>query len=141
MKSFKLVSLDVLEKSGDDLATKDIAFFDALIIDREVDESRWLIEAYIPKKYQDFFVRKLDGKQELVTQVRITKESNPKATILAEVQSVNNIDQDMNVILMGDMVNRERQQVEETLQQLIEAGYQGDSLLNKFKEKNQENTF
>ncbi|MET3681955.1 hypothetical protein ABID56_000034 [Alkalibacillus flavidus] len=141
MKTFKLVGLDVLEKSGDDLATKDIAFFDALIIDREVDHSRWLIEAYIPKKYQDFFQRKLSDKQELVIQVQITKESNPKATILVEVQSVNNIDDDMNVILMGDMVNRERQQVEETLQDLIEAGYQGASLLDKFKEKNRENIF
>lgn len=36
------------------------------------------------------------------------------------------------------MVNRERELVEQTLQDLIEAGYQGEQLLIKFKEKNQE---
>ncbi|GAA0453201.1 YwpF family protein [Alkalibacillus silvisoli] len=142
MKTFKLVSLDILEKSGEDLASKGIAFFDALIIDREEKEgARWLMEAYLPKKYYDFFKQKLQAEQEIVTQVRITKESNPKATILANVKAVNEIEDEMNIILTGNMVNREREQVEETLQDLIEAGYQGSSLLKKFKEKNQESLF
>ncbi|GEN45339.1 YwpF family protein [Alkalibacillus haloalkaliphilus] len=142
MKTFKLVSLNILEKSGEELVSKDIDFFDALIIDREeIEGARWLIEAFIPKKHYDFFNQKLEAEQELVTQVRITKESNPKATILANVRAVNEIEDHMNVILIGNMINREREQVEETLQDLIEAGYQGVSLLNKFKEKNQENLF
>ncbi|WP_188205621.1 YwpF family protein [Alkalibacillus aidingensis] len=141
MKTFKLVSFETLEKSGDDLVNKEIEFYDALIIDREIDHDRWLIESYIPMKYYEYFKDKLEGKQELVIQVRITKESNPKATILADIKGVNEIEENMNVILTGDMVNRGREQVERILQNLIEAGYQGASLLEKFKEKNQESLF
>ncbi|PKR78448.1 hypothetical protein CEY16_01440 [Halalkalibacillus sediminis] len=141
MKTFKLISLEVLEKYGDELQSKEIDLFDGLIIDREVDSKRWLIECYIPKKNMEFFKEKKSKNQEIVVQVRITKQTNPKATIVAMVRDVNEIEEHMNVILMGNMVNREREQVEKMLQELIEAGYQGESLLNKFKSKNQESFF
>ncbi|WP_027963022.1 YwpF family protein [Halalkalibacillus halophilus] len=141
MKTFKLVSLEVLERSGEDLNNKTINMFDGLIIDREIEKGRWLIEAYMPKEYYDYFTQKKEKNQEFVVQVRITKDSNPKATILVHIKGVHEIEDDMNVVLVGDMVNREREQVEQTLQDLIEAGYQGESLLQKFREKNQESLF
>ncbi|MGM8214289.1 YwpF family protein [Bacillaceae bacterium W0354] len=141
MKTFKLVSLEILEKSGEDLINKQIPLKDGLIIDREVDQNRWLLECLIGKDIADYFNEKKQLGRELVIQVRITKETNPKATIVAKILSVNNIEKDANVILKGNIVNREREQVEKMLQELIEAGYQGESLLKKFKEKNQESLF
>ncbi|TFB14071.1 hypothetical protein E3U55_14930 [Filobacillus milosensis] len=141
MKTFKLISLEVLEKSGDELLNKEIDIHDGLIIDREVDEDRWLIECHMPKKYYEFFQEKHEKEREFVVQVRISKAANPKATIVTKIKSINDIEEDFNIILRGNLVNREREQVERMLQELIEAGYQGASLLKKFKEKNQESFF
>ncbi|SEQ54798.1 YwpF family protein [Piscibacillus halophilus] len=141
MKTFKLISIEVLEKSGDELHNKEIDIIDGLIIDREVSEDRWLIECLVPRSYLDYFKDKQEQNRELVVQVRITKAANPKATIVAKINSINDIEDDINLILRGNLVNREREQVEQMLQELIEAGYQGASLLKKFKEKNQESFF
>ncbi|GEL76065.1 YwpF family protein [Tenuibacillus multivorans] len=141
MKTFRLISIEVLEKAGDELYNREISIQDGLIIDREIDKDRWLIEFLIPKSYYELFQENHERQQEIVVQVRITKSTNPKATIVAKVNSVNEIDGDINVILIGNLVNREREQVEHMLQDLIEAGYQGVSLLKKFKEKNQESFY
>lgn len=54
MKTFKLISLTTLEKLGDELQNKEIEFYEGLIIDREIDRDRWLVEGYMPKSYEDF---------------------------------------------------------------------------------------
>lgn len=141
MKTFKLISIEILEKSGDELLNRQIDISAGLIIDREIDHDRWLIECMIPRSYIDFFRSKKDEERELVVQVRISKAENPKATIVAKINSINDIEDEINVIFIGNLVNREREQVEQMLQELIEAGYQGASLLKKFKEKNQESFF
>ncbi|MBU6080551.1 YwpF-like family protein [Allobacillus halotolerans] len=138
MKTFKLISLTTLEKLGDELQNKEIEFYEGLIIDREIDRDRWLVEGYMPKSYEDFFRSKLDKNREIVFQVRITKTENPKATLVGKVEAIEEVDDNISVIIIGNMVNRERELVEQTLQDLIEAGYQGEQLLIKFKEKNQE---
>ncbi|RPF52272.1 YwpF family protein [Aquisalibacillus elongatus] len=141
MKTFKLISIDILEKSGDELEYIEVDMMDGLIIDREIEQDRWLIECFIPVKYLKYFKQKQSEDREFVVQVRISKAANPKATIVAKVNSINEIEDDINVILIGNLVNREREQIEQMLQDLIEAGYQGASLLKRFKEKNQESFF
>nr|WP_289038633.1 YwpF family protein [uncultured Allobacillus sp.] len=138
MKTFKLISLTTLEKLGDELQNKEIEFYDGLIIDREIDRNRWLVESFMPKTYEDFFRNKLDKDREMVFQVRITKKENSKATLVGKVETIEEVDDSISVVIIGNMVNRERELVEQTLQDLIEAGYQGEQLLTKFKEKNQE---
>src|SRR5690554_513475 len=141
MKTFKLVSLEILEKDGDELVNKEIPLIDGLIIDNEVDRNRWLIEGLISKEFESYFIDKKEQGQDMVIQVRITKEANPKATVVAKILNVNEIEDDINIILKGNIVNRAREQLENMLQELIEAGYQGESLLTKFKEKNRESLF
>ncbi len=141
MKTFKLISLTTLEKKGEELFNKEIEFLDGLIIDREIDRDRWLIESYMPKSYESFFAEKKEKDREIVMQVRITKADNPKATLIGKVRAIEDVEDEISVVLIGNMVNRERELVEQTLQDLIEAGYQGEQLLRKFKEKNQESTF
>ncbi|MFC0015896.1 MULTISPECIES: YwpF family protein [Allobacillus] len=138
MKTFKLISLTTLEKLGDELQNKEIEFHDGLIIDREIDRDRWLVESFMPKTYEEFFRNKLDKDREMVFQVRITKKENSKATLVGKVETIEEVDDSISVVIIGNMVNRERELVEQTLQDLIEAGYQGEQLLTKFKEKNQE---
>lgn len=141
MKTFRLVSLEILEKQDEELIHREIPLKDGLIIDQEVDHQRWLIECYISKDFKEYFEEKIKDNKEIVIQVRITKATNPKATLVVKVLNVNDIEDDINVIINGRMVNRVREQVENILQELIEAGYQGEALLSKFKEKSKENLF
>ncbi|WP_102027536.1 YwpF family protein [Salirhabdus sp. Marseille-P4669] len=136
MKTFKLVSLSVLEKVEDVLTTKDIELIDGLIINREDEQNQWLIEAYTHNRYKDFFDTLKKEKREKVLQVKITKPTNTPATFMVKVKNVNKIGGNINVLFLGTIINRKREKVEEMLQELIEEGYQGAELLEQFKKYN-----
>lgn len=54
MKTFKLISLDIIEEKNEDITQRRIKLLDGLIINREDDHGRWIIEAYVDQSYQDF---------------------------------------------------------------------------------------
>ncbi|MBB6454828.1 phosphoketolase [Salirhabdus euzebyi] len=138
MKTFKLVSLDVLEKQGEELTNRPINLIDGLIINREDDKNRWLIESFVDKQYESFFHRAKEFDQELVLQVKITKETNQPASLMVKIVGINEIGSGINVLFMGTLINRKQEKVEEMLQYLIEEGYQGEELLTMFKKKNKQ---
>ncbi|MCP8615993.1 YwpF-like family protein [Salirhabdus salicampi] len=136
MKTFKLVSMDLLEKMGDELHVRPIELLDGLIINREDDGNQWLVEAYMDKKYFRIFRDCQEDDREILMQVKITKKTNPPATVLTRVVSLNDIGEHMNVLCIGKLVDRKQEQVEQMLQELIEEGYQGEELLEMFKKRN-----
>lgn len=112
---------------------KHIDLIDGLVINRE-DEHGWLIEAFTDRKYWDFFTSIKDTK-ELMIQVKITREENDPAFFLTEIVSINEIgDNRMNVLFQGKIVDHSKRRIEKLLEIIIEEGYQGRSLLEKFKE-------
>lgn len=112
---------------------KHIDLIDGLVINRE-DEHGWLIEAFTDRKYWDFFTSIKDTK-ELMIQVKITREENDPAFFLTEIVSINEIgDNRMNVLFQGKIVDHSKRRIEKLLEMIIEEGYQGRSLLEKFKE-------
>lgn len=112
---------------------KHIDLIDGLVINRE-DEHGWLIEAFTDRKYWDFFTSIKDTK-ELMIQVKITREENDPAFFLTEIVSINEIGDDrMNVLFQGKIVDHSKRRIEKLLEMIIEEGYQGRSLLEKFKE-------
>ncbi|GAA0494242.1 YwpF-like family protein [Salinibacillus aidingensis] len=135
MKTFKLISLDVLEKQGDELKNMPIDLTDGLIINREDEDNHWLVEAYMDDSYKDYFQQMQDENREYVLQVKISKESNEPATMMVKLVGLNQIGSSMNVLFLGTLLNRKQEKVEEMLQALIQEGYQGTELLEKFKEK------
>lgn len=133
MKTFKLKGLKLMENEEKQLHAKVIPLFDGLVINRE-DEQGWLIEAFIDKKFLSFF-ESIQDNEELMIQVKITREENDPAFFITKIDSINEISEDkMNVLFKGDVVDHGKSRIEELLEGILEQGYQGESLLKKFKE-------
>ncbi|WP_106497809.1 YwpF family protein [Lentibacillus sp. Marseille-P4043] len=134
MKTFKLKKLEILESVDDDIIQHDIPLRDGLIINREDDENQWVLEAYLNHDYLSFFKELKDKKDQIMVQVKITKESNSPATFITSIFSINEIGTHANVLFKGIIVDRQKGIIKDMLQKLVEEGYQGESLIKKFKE-------
>ncbi|MDE3840279.1 hypothetical protein C0966_13140 [Bacillus methanolicus] len=127
MKTFKLISLQIVE--GTDL--KDIELQDGLIINKEDEHSRWLIEAYTKKSYLDYF----KAGDEKIVQVVISKKENDPASFLTKVHSVKEFENNISVLLEGTLKRTRNEYAELVLDDLLKKGMTGDNLLIEFKEK------
>lgn len=133
MKTFKLKGLQIVADEKKEIAPQKIPLLDGLIINRE-DEIGWLIEAFIDSSNKTYF-RELEATEELMIKVKITREDNDPAFFITKVIGINDIsDERMNVIFQGDLVDHRKSRIEELLEEILEQGYQGASLLKKFKE-------
>jgi len=134
MKTFKLKCLEVIEDKNEDIVLNNIPLIDGLTINKENDENTWVIEAYTDQEYLDFFRTLKEENDEVLIQVKITKESNDPATFLTSIIGINEIGPQMNVLFDGTIVDERKSKIQEMLTALVEEGYQGESLLEKFKE-------
>ncbi len=130
MKTFKLISLQII----DDSEAQDITLHDGLIINKEDERNRWLIEAYVGANYQDFFTRLLESERETPAQVVISKKENDPASFTTRVLSVKKIDGRLSVLFEG-FLKRSKNYAELLLSDLIEKGLSGEELLSEFREK------
>ncbi|ELK44601.1 YwpF-like family protein [Halobacillus sp. ACCC02827] len=137
MKTFKLISLDIVEEKNDDITQRRIKLQDGLIINREDDHGRWVIEAYVDHSYQEFFEDMYERQEEIIIQAKITKQTNTPAAFMVKPIDINKIGDSMNVIFMGTIIDRRLEQVEQVLKQLVDEGYQGEALLEAFKQRGQ----
>nr|WP_090241089.1 YwpF-like family protein [Lentibacillus halodurans] len=133
MKTFKLSSLKIIDNEDADMLQQTIPLLDGLIINREDEANRWVIEAYVEQEYYDFFQNLKNNKEEVLIQVKITKESNRPATFITAITGMNKIGGKMNVLFVGTIVDQRKEIIEEKLKSLIEQGYQGEELLQTFK--------
>lgn len=133
MKTFKLKGLQIMPDEEDVVESKEIVLHDGLVINRE-DDLGWLIEAYIDRTYWDYFTQ-LEPLDELMIQIKITREENDPAFFVTKIVGINEIGKDkMNVLFQGKIVDHSKRRIEKMLEMIIEEGYQGRSLLEKFKE-------
>lgn len=115
------------------LERKQIDLIDGLVINRE-DKYGWLIEAYTEKKYLDYF-KSIEHLDEIMIKVKITREENDPAFFITKIIDINEIsEKTINVLFQGKVVDHRKSRIEEMLQTIIEQGYQGESLLKRFKE-------
>ncbi|ALX47311.1 YwpF family protein [Lentibacillus amyloliquefaciens] len=135
MKTFKLSSLKVIDNEDADMLEQSIPLLDGLIINREDEASRWVVEAYLDKNQYDFFHNLRKDNAEVLIQVKITKESNRPATFITAIIDMNQIGEQINVLFMGTIVDQRKEIIEKKLKALIEQGFQGEDLLEKFKEQ------
>ncbi|MFA1818743.1 YwpF family protein [Virgibacillus oceani] len=134
MKTFKLKSLEIFDQKEEEIVQHNIPLLDGLIINREDDLDQWTIEAFLDKSNFQFFEELKEENDEIMIQVKITKESNEPATFITSIMGMNVIGDNMNILLVGTIVDRRINKIEEMLTSLIEEGYQGNDLLEKFKE-------
>ncbi|SHP72717.1 Uncharacterised protein [Mycobacteroides abscessus subsp. abscessus] len=130
MKTFKLISLQII----DDSEALDITLHDGLIINKEDERNRWLIEAYVGANYHDFFTKLLKSEKETPAQVVISKKENDPASFTTRVLSVKKIDGRLSVLFEG-FLKRSKNYAELLLSDLIEKGLSGEELLSEFREK------
>jgi len=135
MKTFKLNSFSVLLNEQEQEKKYPIDLIDGLIINREDEEGQWLTEAYIDKKYKNLFQRLKTNAEQLMIEVKITKESNTPVTFNTRILEINEISDSINVLLIGKMIDKRKSMVEELLSKLISEGHQGQELLERFKEQ------
>ena len=132
LKTFRLVSLALnLEEDGQE-DFFEIPLLDGLIINKEDGETRWIIEAFVDKKYQDLFQERLSKNDELHLQVTISKKTNDPAFLLAHVTSINVLDDHISVLIEGVLIRSKFHFAEIILTQLVEAGFTGEELIKEF---------
>lgn len=133
LKTFKLKALVVMDNEEDKVERKKINLIDGLVINRE-DKYGWLIEAYIDKAYLDYF-KSIEHSDEIMIKVKITREENDPAFFITKIIAINEISESrINILFQGEVVDHRKSRIEEMLQMIIEQGYQGESLLKRFKE-------
>ncbi|WP_164669218.1 YwpF family protein [Virgibacillus doumboii] len=135
MKTFKLASLGILDNQNSNIVRESFPLLDGLIINREDETNQWIVEAYLQHEYYDFFAKLNNKKEEILIQVKITTESNEPATFITTITGVNKIGAHMNVLFRGTIIDQHKEIIEEKLKKLIDQGYSGDKLLEKFKEE------
>nr|WP_202406359.1 YwpF family protein [Pontibacillus yanchengensis] len=133
-----MIKLNVLEGENKDIQKTTIPLIDGLIINREDEANTWLIEAYIEEQYKEYFETIMDKEEEIVLQAKITKSTNQPAMFLVKVIDSNDIGDNSNILFLGKILDHKKDQVENTLKELIEKGYHGEELLQAFKNQVEE---
>ncbi|MEQ6388314.1 YwpF-like family protein [Bacillaceae bacterium S4-13-58] len=134
MKTFKLVSLDIIDEKEEEIVQTPLELIDGLIVNREDEQNHWVVEAFLSKDYLPLFSSYIEDDENVMLQAVITKKSNRPAMVLAKVIEYNEIGDHINVLFIGTLIDRKQDQVEKMLKRLIDEGYQGDELFEKFKE-------
>ncbi|WP_042145155.1 YwpF family protein [Paucisalibacillus sp. EB02] len=133
MKTFLLKSLQIVDSQNEEIVKTDIDLLDGLIINREDDNNTWLIEALLDKNYLEFFKDVQEKKEQVMIEAKITKLTNAPATFITSIDSINKIGKHINIMFMGKIIDKRNSKIEEMLSKLIEKGYEGEELLDKFK--------
>jgi hypothetical protein len=128
MKTFKLKMLTIINQENGKIVQNRIPLLNGLIINREDDTNQWIIEAYIEKTNKAYFNQLLENKEELMLQVKITKESNEPATFITSILSINEIGENINVLFIGTVIERKEKNILKELTSLLEESYRGKKL-------------
>ncbi|WP_071393319.1 YwpF family protein [Bacillus tuaregi] len=131
MKTFKLISLQVAEKSG----LIDIRLEDGLAINKEDSDRTWLLEAYVAATYEPYFQALLDAGHEISLQVVISRAENDPAYFQAKSLLMKKLADGHLSLLFKGKINQANTYPELLLAALIENGLSGQELLREFKEK------
>jgi hypothetical protein len=131
MKTFKLVSLEILE---DDMIVE-VPLTNGLIINKEDEDSTWLLEAYSELFLYDYFKKITDQNRELIVQAVITKKENDPAFFQTKIAFLQKFDHKISILFKGRLRRARSDYSELLLDSLIKKGLSGDDLLLEFKEK------
>ncbi|MBP3039055.1 YwpF-like family protein [Bacillaceae bacterium Marseille-Q3522] len=131
MKTFKLVSLQVFKNE----TLHVIELEDGLIINKEDENSTWLLEAYTSKSYMRFFQSLLDENGDVLIQAVITKKDNDPAPLKGKIISIQTFDEHISILLEGTILRVRMDHVERLLHDLVRDGLSGAKLVENFKEK------
>ncbi|SDH71422.1 YwpF family protein [Alteribacillus bidgolensis] len=130
MKTFQLVSLQVLLFENEKVVHRPVPVQEGLIINREESQSTWLIEAVIPTD-QKKFLEQIRNKT-LVFEVVITESNNDPALMTGEIRDFIELSDTYSLMIDAKMAAGKDDVSNLILDGLIQDDYSGDELLNEF---------
>ncbi|CUA80789.1 YwpF-like family protein [Anoxybacillus suryakundensis] len=129
MKTFKLVALTLLHGQK-----QDISLIDGLMINKEDENKRWLIEAYVEQTYRELFTSLKESEAPFDALVTISRKTNDPAHVRATVRSVTMMGERMSVLMDAVIIQRSNL-AEVVLEDLVQRGLHGETLLQQFKQQ------
>ncbi|WP_108668895.1 YwpF family protein [Peribacillus acanthi] len=131
MKSFKLVSFQIMTGIKQ---TEDVELQDGLIINKEDEHNRWLLEAFVT---EDEFQRigPFLKEDNIWIQVVITKKENDPAAFETKILHKKKVQNYYSILFEGHLKNLKIEYAELLLENLVQQGVQGEQLVEEFKRK------
>ncbi|MCP3739739.1 YwpF-like family protein [Rossellomorea sp. BNER] len=133
MKTFKVITLQIV--NHEDL--KDIEILDGLIINKEDEKRTWLIEAFMPKSYYDFFREAQQSENDIEVQVVISQKANDPAAFMTSIRCIKQMDEHLSILFEGKLKKQRNEYAELLLDDLIQQGFNGEKLSLEFRKKMQ----
>lgn len=133
MKTFKLCSLVTL--LDNETEPKEIPFSEGLIINKEEVQKNWLLEFVVPTEWKDYFEKLRLSQQKFMVEATITKRTNDPATFVCTVNSVNDLEGSINILLDGFLVVKEDDFSVIILRSILKEGYEGEDIITEFKKR------
>jgi hypothetical protein len=131
MKTFKLVSMEILENDiGINIPLKD-----GLIINKEDENSTWILEAYTELENFNYLQSLQEKKNDIIVQAVITKKENDPAYFQTRIISLKRFENSTSLLLEGHLRRARSNYSELLLESLIKRDLAGDALLIEFKDK------
>jgi len=131
MKTFKLVSLEILENDiGINIPLKD-----GLIINKEDENSTWILEGYTDLEKFNYLQSLQEKKNDIIVQAVITKKENDPAYFQTRIISLKRFENSTSLLLEGHLRRARSNYSELLLESLIKRDLAGDALLIEFKDK------
>ncbi|MDQ0218477.1 hypothetical protein ELQ35_03755 [Peribacillus cavernae] len=132
MKTFKLISLQIVTEKKDHV---DIKLTDGLIINKEDDSNTWIIEAFVSNSCFSTFEGFVATGKEVNVQAVITKKENDPAAFKTVVNTLKKVDGHVILLLEGHLQKTRSKYAELLLEDLVQQGMDGSSLIEQFKDK------
>lgn len=140
MKTFKLKSLNIIETEHQDKEKRTpITLIDGLAINREEQDGSWLIEAFVHSSYYNYFQNLKHQGDQLVIQVKISKETNDPALFVVQIIKITKIGDNMNVLFDGKIIDQRKTKLVDLLSSLMEQGFEGEELIHEFEKALRQN--
>lgn len=132
MKTFKLVSLSVLQEVASEQQFVEVELLDGLIINREDPDNRWILEAFLEKSYLALFDQYKHEQKQLHMEVTISHKSNDPAYVVGTIMTTNEFEEHISVLFDAKIERNKLDRSGTLLAQLLKEGLQGDDLLIQF---------
>lgn len=130
MKTFKIVALQIVDQPK----PIDIPLTDGLAINQENEKQSWVIEVFTKKEYLEPFIAR-KNEDSFNIRVVITHPENDPAPFTVKVINLLEFDTHFSVLLQGKISHRRNTYPELLLSDLIKDGYQGEELLEEFRQR------
>ncbi|WP_026696029.1 YwpF family protein [Peribacillus kribbensis] len=132
MKTFRLISLQIVSSQQ---VLLPVELEDGLIINKEDEKNRWLIDAFISKDTFKDIEKELNPGNQIFVLAVISKKENEPVLYQTTICSIVEIDGKVIFLLEGTIKRSRNKYAEVLLADLLSEGLEGDRLLGEFKQK------